>query len=82
MKPNSVAIDGLATESIKLPAKVASMLKSEAEKNQLSIPELLLQWLDEQADARESAAVMKRIKDGQEKTSSWSEARKRLMDAP
>lgn len=75
-------LEHLNTEAIQVPADVAALLRSEAKKSKLSIPELLMQWIEDQADARDSAAVMKRIKDGKEKTAPWSEARKRLMAAP
>lgn len=80
--PNTFQLNQLDTESIQLPQAVADKLRAEAKKSRLSVPEFLMQWLEDQADARESAAVMKRIGAGKEKALPWNEVRKRLLSAP
>lgn len=76
--PNTVRLDHLDIESIELPHDVAEKLRSEAKKSRLSIPDLIMHWLEDQADAREAAGVMKRIKAGEEKTSPAEEVWSRL----
>lgn len=78
MKSHSLAPEDLATESIQLPSDLASRLKAEAERNRLSIPELLMQWVQDQADGREAVATMKRIKSGKEKVSPAADVWARL----
>ena len=80
--PNTFQLNQLDTESIELPQAVANKLRAEAKKSRLSVAEFLMQWLEDQADARESAAVMQRIGAGKEKVLPWSEVRKRLLSAP
>ena len=76
--PNTVRLDHLDTESIELPHDVADKLRSEARKSRLSVPEFIMQWLEDHADAREAAAVMKRIKSGEENTAPAEEVWSRL----
>ena len=66
--PNTAVIDQSETELIALPLKVANMLRAEAKKSRLSVAEFLMQWLEDQADGREAAAILKRIESGKEKT--------------
>lgn len=67
MKTTACTLDQIATETIELPAKVAVMLKSEAQRNKKSTAQYLTQWLEDQADGREAVKVMNRIKEGKEK---------------
>lgn len=60
MKHHAFSINDPATETIELPTEVAGMLKAEAKKSRLSIPEFIMQWLEDQADAR---VALKRLKD-------------------
>ena len=66
--PNTAGIHQSETEPIALPLEVANMLRAEAKKSRLSVAEFLMQWLEDQADGREAAAILKRIESGKEKT--------------
>jgi hypothetical protein len=46
------------------------------------VPEFLMQWLEDQADAREATAVMQRIEAGKEKVLPWDQVRNRLLTLP
>jgi len=80
--PNTSQLDQLDTESIQLPQAVADKLRAEAKKSHMSVPEFLMQWLEDQADAREAAAVMQRIEAGKEKALPWDQVRNRLLTLP
>jgi predicted DNA-binding protein len=67
MKTTACTLDQIATQTIELPAQVAVMLKSEAQRSKKSIAQYLAQWLEDQADGREAAKIMQRIKEGKEK---------------
>ena len=66
--PDTAVIDQSETELIALPHEVANKLRVEAKKSRLSVAEFLMQWLEDQADGREAAEIMKRIESGKEKT--------------
>jgi predicted DNA-binding protein len=72
----------MKTIAIELPEEVATLLQAEVKRSKKSMAEYVMQWLEDQADIREANAMMERIKSGKEKTTPWSEARKRLVDAP
>lgn len=62
-----------ATKTIELPENIASMLQAEAKRSRKSIAQYVAQWLQDQADGREAARVMQRIKEGKEKAISAEE---------
>jgi predicted DNA-binding protein len=65
-------------ESVALPHDVATMLMTEAKRNKKPVAEFLREWLEDQVDARESARIMKRVKDGKEKVHPAAEVWARL----
>ena len=56
-----------STEFVELPVEVAGLLKAEAKRNRKSIAELMMQWLEDQADGREAARRLKDLKTGKTK---------------
>ncbi len=80
--PHTSQLDQLDTESIQLPQAVVDKLRAEAKKSHMSVPEFLMQCLEDQADAREAAAVMQRIEAGKEKVLPWEQVRNRLLTLP
>ncbi|TXT38654.1 MAG: hypothetical protein FD135_2757 [Comamonadaceae bacterium] len=62
-----------ATQTIELPEELASMLHAEARRSRKTIAQYVAQLLEDQADGREAAKVMKRIKEGKEKVYPASE---------
>lgn len=53
---------------IELPEPVADMLEKEAKRSRKPVANLMAQWLQDQHDGREAMKVLKRIKEGKEKT--------------
>jgi predicted DNA-binding protein len=59
---------GAPLDSIALPHDLVVMLGKEAKARRKSVPELVRQWLEDQADGRRATEVLKRIQSGKEKT--------------
>lgn len=56
-----------ATQTIELPENIAAMLQAEARRSRKSVSNYIGQWLQDQADGREAARVLRRIEAGKEK---------------
>jgi predicted DNA-binding protein len=54
--------------SVSLPRAVVTMLEIEAKRSRKPIAEFMANWLQDQRDGREATKVLKRIKEGKEKT--------------
>lgn len=65
-------------EAILLPADLVAMLNQEAKASRKSIPNLIRQIIEDQIDGREASRIMKRIKEGKEKTIPAEEVYARL----
>lgn len=65
--PQNFSFEAGAVASIELPARTAQMLQAEAKRARKPIGKLVLEWLEDQAEEREAAKVVKRIKEGKEK---------------
>ena len=70
------------TVVLNLPETLAGVLQREAKARKKTMPEIVTEWLQNEADEREADKLLTRIKAGKEKTATWSQARKRLMEAP
>lgn len=79
---NHATADQRSTETIELPTQVAGLLRAEARKTRLSVPEMIMRLLEDQADARESKKRLAEIKSGKAKAIPWADARKELLEAP
>lgn len=74
--PQPAAPGGLV--AVYLPEAVASGLQREAKTSRKSIEKMVAQWLEDQADYRAAAAVLKRVKAGKEQLHDAEEVYKRL----
>jgi predicted DNA-binding protein len=74
--PQSAIAGGL--DNIALPHDVVKMLHREARLSRKSVTEAIRQWLQDQADGREAAKVLKRIQEGKEKLHPAKEVYARL----
>ena len=72
------SLEHLDTEAIQLPQEVAAKLKAEAKKSRLSVPEFIMQWLEEQADIREATKRLHDLKSGKTKAIPAEEVYARL----
>jgi len=59
---------GSALGSLSLPADLVQQLEREAKANKKTVTQLIGEWLEDQRDFREAAKVLKRVKEGKEKT--------------
>jgi len=64
------SLDDLKERSVQLslPADVASMLEKEAKSRRKSVAAVLRELLEDRADARDARKILKRVRDGKEKT--------------
>lgn len=66
------------TVSLDFPPDVARMLQAEAKVHRKPVAELVRELLEDRADGREAAKVMKRIRDGKERAHPADEVYARL----
>lgn len=74
------SLDDLKEHSVhvSLPADVASMLEKEAKSRRTSVAAVLREFLEDRADVRDARKILKRLKDGKEKTIPAAEVYKKL----
>lgn len=65
--PQNFSFEAGTLASIELPARTVERLQAEAKRARKPIAKFVLEWLDDQAEEREAAKVIKRIKEGKEK---------------
>lgn len=70
------------TVTLKLPADVALQLKKEARAHRKSVADLVMEWMQDEKDVRESQKRLHEVKTGKVKAVAWGDARKRLLAAP
>lgn len=75
---NTLRSQGVGTSALDLPLDVIGMLKKEAKAHRKSIAAYMREWLEDQADAREAARIIKRIDAGKEKLIPAEEVYKKL----
>ena len=67
-----------STAVVELPVEVVAMLKAEARAHRKSIAQVMMDWLEEQADIREATKRLKDLKSGKTKAIPAEEVYARL----